>query len=288
MQIYYNAVFGALGGLSGWFLVGLFPTGEWHILLAYTLVGAGVGVCVGGMIGAVTGLVVQRSLPRALIGAVLGGLVGLVSGTLGLLSGEGFFLWLGGGILGRTLGWMFFGLLLGLGDGLVSLKLRRAGYGAIGGTVAGLVGGVTYEVMTQLFLRQSDLVQMIIGALGLILIGACLGGIIPLAIEVIAAVMGKGTLEVLNGKRRGLVVSVIDTVTLGSSDGCEVYLPGDAGIAKKHAVVYKGDQGFFVRDLGAAPGGTHVGHRAVPPGTPGQPLRPGDQIRLGQTLVLFK
>lgn len=288
MQIYYNAVFGAIGGLIGWFIVGMFPTGEWNILIAYTFVGAGVGLCIGGMTGAVTGLVVQRSMPRALIGAVLGGIVGLIGGMLGLLIGEGFFLLLGGGIIGRTLGWTFLGLFLGLGDGLVSLKLRRAGYGAIGGTVAGLVGGIAYEVMTQLFLRQSDVVQMIVGALGLILIGACLGGIIPLSVEFIAAVMGKGTLKVLNGKRRDLEVSVIDTVTLGSSDACEVYLPGDAGIAKKHAVVYKGDKGFFVRDLGTERGGTQVGNRAVPPGAPGQLLRAGDQIRMGQTIVSFK
>ena len=43
MQIYYNAVFGASGGLIGWFIVGLFPTGDWNILIAYTFVGAGVG-----------------------------------------------------------------------------------------------------------------------------------------------------------------------------------------------------------------------------------------------------
>jgi hypothetical protein len=287
LQIYYNAIFGALGGLIGWFIVGSFPTGAWHILLAYTFVGAGVGVCIGGMTGAVTGLIVQRSPLRALIGAILGGIVGLIGGTLGLLIGEGFFLILGGGILGRTLGWTFLGLFLGLGDGLVGFKLRRAAYGTIGGTLAGLSGGIAYEVMTQLFLRQSEFVQMIVGALGLILIGACLGGIIPLSVEMIARVLGNGTLEVLNGKRRGTVVSVIDTTTLGSSDACEVYLPGDPGIARKHAVVYKGAQKFFVRDLGSERG-TSVGGQPVAAQPPGHALQSGAIIQIGQTQVLFK
>lgn len=287
LQIYFNAVFGALGGLIGWFIVGMFPTGEWNILIAYTFVGAGVGLCIGMMTGAVTGLVVRGSLPRAILGAALGGIVGLIGGMLGLLIGEGVFLALGGGIIGRSLGWTLLGFFLGIGDGVTSLKIKRASYGAIGGILAGMVGGLTYEAMTQLFLNQSDTVQMIVGAFGLVLIGACLGGIIPLSIEIIGELTGAGTLQVLNGRRKDLVVSVIDSVTLGSYDGCEVYLPGDTGIAKKHAVVYKGAGGFFVRDLGTE-SGTIVGGKAAPTQPPGQRLRSGDQIRVGQTLVLFK
>jgi len=287
MQIYYNAVFGAIGGLIGWFIVGSFPTGEWNVFLAYTFVGAGVGTFIGLMTGAVSGLIVQRSLPRAIIGAILGSIAGFISGILGLLIGEGFFLVIGGGIIGRALGWTLLGLFLGMGDGLIHLKLKRAGYGLIGGTLAGLVGGLVYETMTQLFLSQSGTVQIIVGAMGLILIGACLGGIIPLSIELIAAVVGKATLSVLNGKRQGLTVSVIDMTTLGSSDACEVYLPMDAGIAKKHAVVYQGKDGFYARELEAG-NGTLVNTTPVPKQSPGYKLKPGDQIRLGQTVVLFK
>lgn len=287
LQIYFNAVFGALGGLIGWFIVGSVSTGEWNILVAYAFVGAGVGLCIGMMTGAVTGLVVRGSLPRAIWGAALGAIAGLISGMVGLLIGEGVFLALGGGIIGRSLGWTLLGLFLGIGDGVISLKIKRASYGAVGGLLAGMVGGLTYEAMTQLFLSQSDTVQMIVGAFGLILIGACLGGIIPLSIEIIGELTGGGTLQVLNGRRKDLVVSVIDSVTLGSYDGCEVYLPGDPGIAKKHAVVYKGAGGFFARDLGTE-GGTIVGGKAAPAQPPGQRLRSGDQIRVGQTLVLFK
>ncbi len=287
VQIYYNAVFGAIGGLIGWFIVGVFPTGDWNIWVAYPFVGAGVGLCIGGTTGAVTGLVVQRTLRRTLRGAVLGSIVGLISGTVGLLMGEGFFLILGGGIIGRTLGWIFLGLFLGVGDGLVSRKLRRAGYGLIGGTIAGLVGGAAYESLTQLFITQSDTVQMIVGALGLVLIGACLGGIIPLAVDFLDIVGGKGTLTVKKGKRPGDAISVVDPVTLGSSDSCDMYLPGDPGIAKKHAVVSKDKGKFYVRDLGSGRG-TSVNNRPVTDQQPGHALRSGETIHLGQTEVLFE
>lgn len=287
MQIYYNAIFGAIGGLIGWFVVGLFPTGDWDILIAYAFVGAGVGAFIGLLTGSVGGLMVQRSVRRATLGAVLGCIAGLASGTIGLLLGEGFFLILKGGLIGRSLGWTFLGLFLGMGDGLINLKMKRAGYGAVGGMLGGLAGGLVYESMTELFIKQSGDIQIVVGAIGVILIGACLGGIIPLSVELIAAVVGRGALEVLNGKRQGLVVSVIDRVTLGSYDGCEVYLPMDKGIAKKHALVYQGKGGFFAQDLGSA-AGTFVGNRRVPIQTPGLQLRSGDQIRLGETLVRFK
>ena len=49
LQIYYNAVFGAIGGLLGWLLVGSVSTGSWNILVAYAFVGAGVGLAIGAL-----------------------------------------------------------------------------------------------------------------------------------------------------------------------------------------------------------------------------------------------
>jgi hypothetical protein len=286
-QVYYNAVFGAIGGLLGWLLVGSVRTADWEIWLAYAFVGAGVGLCIGAMVGAVEGVVVKRSASRALVGALAGGVAGLVGGVLGLLIGELGFLLLHGGVLGRSLGWMFLGLFLGLGQGVVSRKLKRASYGTVGGAVAGLVGGVLYETMTQLFLEQSDRVQMIVSGVGLILVGACLGGLIPVSVEAIARVAGRGTLRVMNGRREGLERLVLDAVTLGSYDGCDVYLPGDPGIDAKHAVVYKGSGGFSVRNVSTRGVPLQVAGQALPPGAPDRPLRTGDTLVLGQTAVRF-
>jgi hypothetical protein len=279
LQIYYNAIFGAIGGLLGWLIVGSVDTGSWSIWLAYPFVGAGVGLCIGGMTGAVEGVVIKQSIPRALLGMTLGAVAGLVSGLLGLLLGEVGFLILGGGLIGRMLGWMLLGLLLGVGEGIVSRSQKRASYGAVGGAIAGAVGGFVYEAMTQAFLQQSDRVQMIVGAFGLLLIGACLGAIIPLTIIGLA----RGSLYIRSGKRQGLEVAVVDAVTIGSYDGCELYLPGDPQIEKKHARVYRKEGRFFLEDLNSRQG-TFLNGARVAPGV-ATVVAPGAKIRLGGTEI---
>lgn len=280
LQIYYNAIFGAIGGLLGWLLVGSVSTGNWNILLAYAFVGAGVGLAIGALTGMVDGAVVKRSPRRALIGAVLGAAAGLVSGVLGLLIGEGVFLLIGGGIIGRALGWLLLGLFLGIGEGVVSKSVKRASYGAIGGTLAGLLGGLLYEGMTQVFLKRGDTVQMIVGAIGLMLIGASLGAIIPLTIAIAG---GKGMLRVRSGKRDGLELSIVDAVTIGSYDGCQLYLPGDPAVAPKHARVYRKGVQFFLENLSSA-GGTLVNGTPVAAGGTVE-VKQGARIQVGATLI---
>lgn len=280
LQIYYNAIFGAIGGLLGWLVVGSISTGSWNILIAYAFVGAGVGLAIGALTGMVDGAVVKRSPRRAAIGAVMGAGAGLVSGVLGLLIGEAVFLLIGGGTLGRSLGWLLLGLFLGIGEGLVSRSNRRISYGAIGGTLAGLVGGLLYELMTQAFLQSGDTVQMIVGAVGLMLIGASLGAIIPLAGDILG---GKGNLRVRSGKREGTEVTIVDAVTIGSYDGCGLYLPGDPAIAPKHARVYQQGGKLFVESLESGKV-TTVNGSPVPPGMPVE-LQPGANLQFGGTTV---
>jgi hypothetical protein len=255
--------------------------------LAVVFIGTGTGLFIGSAVGMVEGVVVKRSFGRAVLGLMLGGIAGLVSGMVGLLVGQVGFLVSGGGFLGRALGWTALGLCLGIGQGIVSRKLRRTFYGLAGGTLAGLIGGLIYEGVTQLFLQQSDAAQVFLGALGLILIGASLGGITALSVDVIERVAGRAVLIVKNGRREGMEVSVTDIATLGSYDGCEVYLPGDPAIDKKHARVGKRGGQFVVQDIGSTTG-TFVGNVRVPPGGNGHHLRHGDQIQLGNTMVEFR
>jgi hypothetical protein len=287
LQIYYNAAFGALGGLIAWWLVGLLPTATWNLWLATAFIGVGAGLFIGGAVGAVDGAVTKRSLPRTLIGLVLGGLAGLVSGVAGLLIGQAGFLITGGGFLGRTLGWTMLGLFLGIGEGAVERKLKRAAYGLVGGAVAGVIGGLIYEGLTQAFLQRSGEVQVWLGALGLALIGASLGGITALAVEAIARVIDKGVLVVKSGSRAGTEVRVVDHARLGSYDGCEVYLPGGRSVEKEHAVVIKRAEGFYVMPSPKAPGAsTLINQHQLAPG--GQKLNNGDAITMGDVTVVFE
>lgn len=285
MQIYYNALFGAIGGLLGWFIIGSFRTETWNIWLASLFIGAGVGLFIGLSVGAVEGVVIKGSPVQAMRGGLSGAVIGLASGMIGLLLGEAVFLLIQGGLIARSLGWMSLGLLLGLGQGLLDRRSnRRITYSTVGGTIAGLVGGLIYELLTQVFLSQSGRAQVWLGGLGLILIGASLGGIIPLSMDVFRRItQDKGTLVVRAGRKKGLEVSILDSVRLGSYDGCEVYLPGDPGIAKEHARVAKTADGFWLTNLG---GVTRVNGRPVPDA--GYRLKDGDVIQLGSTRVEFQ
>jgi hypothetical protein len=281
MQIYYYAVFGGLGGLLGWWTMGSFSTQVWNIWLAAAFVGAGLGLSIGGLVAATDGAMIKRVPLRAVRDGILGALAGALLGLAGLLVAQVGFLLLQGGFAGRALSWMVLGLLVGLSDLAVSRRQQRATYAAVGGALGGLLGGLLYEALTRLFLAQSGSVQVFIGGLGLVIVGACIGGCIPLARQVFA----RGELRVLAGEQTGLVREVTDTATIGRYDGNDLYLP-DAGVAWRHAVVRMTSAGAELAVLPEAEGEVLLGARSLRPGQT-HPLAPGDQIRIGEALIAF-
>jgi len=281
MQVYYSAVLGALGGLLGWWVVGSVATGAWSVWLAYPLVGAGLGLWIGGCVAATDGAVIKRSARPALRDGLRGALAGAVAGLVGLLLAELSFLAVGAGFAGRALGWMLLGGFIGLAEPLLAGQTNRARYGALGGLAGGLLGGLLYESLTRLYLAQSDRAQIVVGGLGLILLGACIGALIPLARQALA----RGELRVLNGEQAGLVREVTDTATLGRYDGCDVYLP-DPAVAWRHALIRRTDQGFAVQVLSEAERGATVNEQRLAPGE-SAPLRGGERIWLGETALEF-
>jgi hypothetical protein len=202
-------------------------------------------------------------------------------GALGLAIALQGFILMQGGFLGRALSWMAFGLLIGLSDLAVSRRPQRASYAAVGGMAGGLVGGLIYEALTQLFLAQSSAAQVLLGGIGLVIVGACIGGLIPLARHVLS----RGELQVIAGEQLGLVREVTDTATIGRYDGNDLYLP-DAGISWRHAVVRGTPSGFELEVLPEAQGDALVGSHSVTPGSR-HPLASGDQIRIGEALMKF-
>jgi hypothetical protein len=281
MQIYYSAVLGALGGLLGWWIVGSISTGAWNVWLAYPLVGAGLGLWIGGCVAATDGAVIKRSLRPALRDGLRGALAGALAGLVGLLLAELIVLSVGAGFAGRAIGWMLLGGCIGLAEPLLRRQINRARYGALGGLAGGLLGGALYEGLTQLFLAQSGQAQIVVGGVGLILLGACIGALIPLARQALA----RGELRVLNGDQAGLVREVADTASLGRYDGCDLYLP-DPAVAWRHAMVRRTGEGFAMQVLSEAERGATVGNRRVGPGET-VPLRGGEQIWLGETAIEF-
>jgi len=281
LQIYYTAVLGALGGLLGWWIIGSMTLDHWNIWVAYPIVGAGLGLCIGGCIAATDGALIKRVPARALRDALLGGLAGGLAGLFGLLLAELSFLGIGGGLLGRTVGWLLLGGFIGLSDVLVGRRLRRALYGALGGLTGGALGGLLYEGLTQLFLAQSNRIQVVVGGVGLMLLGACIGAPIPLARQVLS----RGELRVLNGDQAGLVREVVDTASIGRYDGCDIYLP-DPAVSWRHAQIRRTSAGFAVEVLADAGRGLAVGQHTLGPGEV-LALRGGEQLQIGETTLEF-
>jgi hypothetical protein len=281
MQVYYSAVLGALGGLLGWWIVGSVSTGSWNVWLAYPLVGAGLGLWIGGCVAATDGAVIKRAVRPALRDWLRGAISGALAGLLGLLLAELSFLALGAGFAGRALGWMLLGGCIGLAEPLLRRQIHRARYGALGGLAGGLLGGLLYEGLTQMFLAQSGQAQIIVGGVGLILLGACIGALIPLARQALS----RGELRVLNGDQAGLVREVTDSASLGRYDGCDLYLP-DPAVSWRHAVVRRTEAGFAVQVLSEAERGMTVGEHQLRPGE-AMLLRGGERIWLGETAIEF-
>lgn len=280
LQVYYTAVFGALGGLAGWWTMGSLDTTAWSMWLEAALVGSGLGLWISALIAASDGAVVKRSAARAIRDGILGGLAGALAGLVGLLIAQGVWELLEGGFIARGLTWMLLGALIGLGDLLVRRRPRRAVYAALGGMAGGLLGGLFYEGLTQLFLERSNQVQVFSGGLGLVLVGACIGALIPLARQFFAG----GELRVVSGAQTGLVREVTDTATIGRYDGNDLYLP-DSGVAWRHAVVRRNGSGFELEILPEAAAAS-VGAAAVTPDTV-RPLRHGDRIHVGDAVIEF-
>jgi hypothetical protein len=281
MQIYYSAVLGALGGLLGWWLMGSFNTGAWNVWLAYPVVGAGLGLFIGGCVALTDGAMIKRAPRAALVDSLRGGFAGALAGLLGLLLAELIFLGVGAGFIGRALGWMLLGAFIGLAEPLLRRQRLRARYGAIGGLLGGLIGGGIYEVLTQLYRAQSGSAQIVLGGVGLVVLGACIGAFIPLARQVLA----KAELRVLNGVQQGLVREVTDSTSIGSYDGCDVYLP-DPSISWRHAFVRRTQQGFSIEVKDDAKKGIQVRGQELAPDQ-SLILQNGDQIWLGETQVQF-
>lgn len=284
-RLYYNALFGALGGLISWLLIGLFLNFETSnmsmLLLKDALLGATVGVWIGGALGMVDGLTIRRSLRRVVVGLLLGAFIGLVGGLVGLLIGEMIFGLTGGGVWSRAIGWALFGLLVGTGPGVAQRSMAKVGYGALGGLLGGLIGGATYEGLST-WLRQltsdRDLALTVGSMAGLIILGACIGFLIGLVEDILRTAWVK----VMVGRLEGRTLTISGrTIRVGGGDSCELVMPGDNQVLDHHLTIEQDADQFVLHPLGNL---VLVNKKAI-----AEPylLQGGERIQLGRTQFVF-
>ncbi|MBX3013604.1 MAG: FHA domain-containing protein [Caldilineaceae bacterium] len=298
LRIYYNAILGALGGLIGWALITLllrFETSQTFLLLLRdALFGALVGGCIGFAVGSAEQLAGRLRLPN-LHQSTLSAAIGAGAGLIGLVSGELIFLLAGGGVWPRALGWALFGALLGLGQWRVTGMPSKGSYGALGGLFGGLLGGSTYERLTLLLLNlelSRALALSISGAVGLMILGACIGALIGLVEDILRTAWLRFTRGRLEGQTRTLDPRRAQ-ILLGGADRCDIVLPDDPDVARTHAEIvhHHGQFTIVSRD------GSVLLRRATETMTATiaetiavqqHVLQPGDTIQLGRTRFIFQ
>jgi hypothetical protein len=257
IRTYFYMIVGAISGLVGWQasnLIGLSLTR--NVYLNEIPVGAVIGLTFGILLGALEGLL-TRNWVKILKGMLPGAILGLLAGAGALPLSEWVFQTAGAGLLGRALGWGFFGLVIGLVAGLTGgSQLWKA---MLGGLLGGVIGGILMESFAE------NLSDPLLGkALGMILLGACIG----IFTSLIVVLLARAWLEVRSGKLKGtefildkFIKSRGPSIFIGSDAlKSEIVLP-DPDISPQHAMLTGDGSAFEIKDMSMS--GTFINKKRI-------------------------
>jgi hypothetical protein len=297
-RIYYNAVFGALGGLLGWLLFGIFGNktlpDEEGMTLQLLLGGAFIGGAIGYFLVSVDAMR-DRSLLRFVRLASYGVTLGIIGGALGMLVGDaintGLVKWIGptyyGGVwatlatlIARGLGWMILGAAIGISEGIAARSLGKFSYGTIGGALGGFVGGFLYGIAIKQSTGSGG--AALWGAIGLVILGACIGSLSAL----VQAVFQPASVKVLRGWQEGreYPLDKVDTL-LGRHEHADIALFRDMRVEKQHAYIRREGNRYLLRNNESPAEFTRVNDEPV---DNWRELHDGDRIQLGNVLLRFQ
>jgi len=298
-RIYFNAVFGGLGGLLGWMLFGIFGDKN-SASAAQQMIG---GALIGGFIGyLVVGVDAIRdgSLLRFCRLASYGVVLGAVGGALGMRIGEevnyylvqGLLNWREGAagalrvvgeVVSRGVGWMFLGLAVGLSEGIAARSLGKLTYGTMGGAIGGFIGGALFGLIKVLEKgSEGTSIHVWGGAIGLVILGACIGAFSAL----VQGVFQPASVKVIRGwqERREYPLLKTDNL-LGRDEGADIALFRDMRVEKRHALIQREGSRFLLLNSESPPEQTRVNGEPV---TSLRNLQDGDRIQLGDIVLRFQ
>jgi hypothetical protein len=272
---YDLALVGGLGALFGLYLyVELVKAESVYVrdALAGLLIGGSLGVFLSAYSPFRDGawLKLARAIAWGAPAAAVGGAIGLVAGevVIGLLRG---------GLWGRALSWAVLGLGIGLGQGLADRSRQRLIYGLLGGGLGGLFGGFLFEWLRVALADRLDVSQ----AVGIVVLGAGLG----LCLALVEQVLRRTWIQVQSGRQEGRIYLLArPRCRLGLDERAEIGIFGDPAVARQHAEIESSASGYVFRQLAAGASARINGKPVAGP----QPLKDGDRIELGHTLLVFR
>jgi hypothetical protein len=229
--------------------------------------------------------------------ATYGVLLGAVGGALGMYLGNkvntALIEWLvvnrGGGerlrlaisMFARGLGWLLLGVAVGASEGIAARSLGKFSYGTLGGAIGGFVGGLLYGLAiekTRLYSEQA----ILWGAVGLIILGACIGSLSAL----VQGVFQPASVKVLRGWQEGREYPLEKTDnTLGRDEHADIALFRDMKVEKRHAIIQREGQRYILLSNDAPRDFTRVNDRPVASTCD---LQDGDRIQLGNVVLRFQ
>jgi hypothetical protein len=307
-RIYFNAVFGALGGILGWVLLSVFGRANFDQrkageLFSQLLLG---GALLGGSIGyfvVSVEAIRDRSWLRFVRLATYGTLLGAAGGAVGMVVADQVNYWLVsaigpirytdapfvkamkflGTVLTRGLGFLFLGCAVGVSEGIAARSLGKFSYGAVGGTLGGFVGGALFGLLYELA-KGGGATTAFAGALGFFIMGACIGSLSAL----VRGVFQPASVRVLRGWQEGREYPLDKPDnTLGRDEHVDIALFRDMKVEKHHAVIRRapGQSRYVLLNTGAPPGYTLVNDAPVAQSCE---LHDGDRIQLGNVVLRFQ
>ena len=277
MRLYYYGVLGAIGGIISWQISNLIGLSFFNnVYLSEIAVGAMIGFCIGLLIGLAEGISTRNPVVAIRAGLISGGL-GMIGGAIGLPLAEFLFQLAGGEAWARSIGWGFFGMLIGLACSATAGS--QVWKGAVGGILGGILGGLLLES------ARNWLSDPLLGkAAGLLLLGASVGVFIAL----IVFLLSKAWLQVASGKLKGTEF-ILDkflraegpAAFIGSDAlKADIVLP-DPDVAPQHAMLKGAGTHISIKDMSRE--GTFVNNQKVEQGT----LRNKQTIRVGNTQLVY-
>jgi hypothetical protein len=295
-KMYFNAVFGALGGLLGWMLFGIL--GEklpdstlWEH--ANLLLG---GAIIGGMIGyfvVSVEAIRDQSLVRFARLASYGVIIGSFGGAIGMYVGDLInslfvriarelpLLQLVLTMLGRGMGWSLLGIAIGGCEGIAARSLGKFSYGTIGGLLGGFIGGIFFELFIYLS-RQTGAQTYLGNAVGLIILGACIGALSGF----VQTVFLPANVKVMRGWQEGREYPLDKpAVLIGREEHADIALFRDMKIEKRHCYIKNVSGKYVLVNNGAPPEQTLVNEMPIADQIE---LKDGDRIQLGNVVLKFQ